>query len=65
MIVWPTKIKIYHKIKNEWKKWVMFSKGSGTKMKWHFIPCQDHFFAWSGKIPCTGVYRCIYCGKPN
>lgn len=19
-------------------------------------------YAWSGDIPCTGVYRCIYCG---
>jgi heme/copper-type cytochrome/quinol oxidase subunit 2 len=22
-----------------------------------------HSYAWSGKIPCTGKYRCIYCGK--
>lgn len=20
-------------------------------------------YAWSGKMPCTGVYRCLYCGK--
>jgi len=27
------------------------------------IECIDHSYSWSGKIPCTGVYRCIYCGK--
>ena len=21
-----------------------------------------HSFAWSGQIPCTGVYTCIHCG---
>lgn len=27
------------------------------------IRVAGHSFAWSGKIPCTGVRRCIYCGK--
>lgn len=22
----------------------------------------EHSFAWSGKIPCTGVYKCVFCG---
>jgi hypothetical protein len=22
-----------------------------------------HSYSWSGKIPCTGVYRCAFCGK--
>jgi len=28
-------------------------------------PCVEHHFAWSGKMPCTGIRRCIYCGKPK
>jgi len=27
--------------------------------------CKEHSYAWSGKIPCTGVRRCIFCGKPE
>lgn len=27
------------------------------------VKCTNHSYAWSGKIPCTGVRRCIYCGK--
>ena len=23
---------------------------------------KHHSFAWSGEMPCTGVYRCVYCG---
>jgi hypothetical protein len=26
------------------------------------ITCNEHSFAWSGQIPCTGMRRCIYCG---
>lgn len=22
-----------------------------------------HAYGWSGRIPCTGVRRCIYCGR--
>ena len=25
--------------------------------------CKEHFYAWSGKTPCTGIYRCVLCGK--
>jgi hypothetical protein len=28
------------------------------------IKCENHSYAWSGKVPCTGVYRCVFCGKP-
>lgn len=21
-----------------------------------------HSYAWSGRVPCTGVYRCVHCG---
>lgn len=28
------------------------------------IEVPEHRYAWSGTIPCTGVYRCVYCGKP-
>lgn len=27
--------------------------------------CTQHSFAWSGEIPCTGTYKCIYCGYPH
>ncbi len=33
------------------------------------IPCHiktiivdHHDYAWSGSMPCTGVYRCVHCG---
>ena len=25
--------------------------------------CTEHAFAWSGRVPCTGVKICIHCGK--
>ena len=25
-------------------------------------PRDHHSYAWSGKMPCTGIYRCVYCG---
>lgn len=35
---------------------------------WHGVvtveECTDHAYAWTGRIPCTGERRCIYCGKP-
>lgn len=27
------------------------------------VECEIHSFAWSGSVPNTGVYRCVYCGK--
>lgn len=27
------------------------------------VLCNNHAYSWSGKMPCTGVYRCIFCGK--
>lgn len=27
------------------------------------ISVDEHSFRWSGEIPCTGEYRCIYCQK--
>lgn len=26
------------------------------------IETDEHSFAWSGKMPCTGEYRCVFCG---
>jgi len=48
----------------------MFKKGKWFKtLCWkgviETIPCNIHSYAWAGKIPCTGVYACIYCGKPK
>lgn len=27
------------------------------------MPACKHHFAWSGKIPCTGMWRCTKCGQ--
>jgi len=27
-------------------------------------PC-FHSYSWSGSMPCTGVYKCVFCGKPE
>jgi len=27
------------------------------------LPGKTHSYAWSGKMPCTGLYSCVYCGK--
>ena len=27
--------------------------------------CLNHKYVYSGEIPCTGVKKCIYCGKPE
>lgn len=24
-----------------------------------------HQYAWTGKIPCTGMLKCVFCGKPK
>jgi uncharacterized protein YnzC (UPF0291/DUF896 family) len=23
--------------------------------------CTEHHFSWTGKMPCTGLIRCMYC----
>ena len=35
------------------------------KLNGEKVKCTDHSYAWSGKTPCTGVYRCVHCGKPE
>lgn len=42
------------KIKGKWMKYMIFGG---------LMECEDHSYAWSGKMPCTGVYGCIFCGK--
>jgi hypothetical protein len=27
------------------------------------VECVEHSYAWSGKMPCTGILKCVYCGK--
>lgn len=27
------------------------------------VECKNHSFRWSGKMPCTGIYCCVFCGK--
>ena len=39
------------------KKYLIY----GGKIK--IEDCTDHFWRWTGRIPCTGVQACIYCGK--
>jgi hypothetical protein len=33
--------------------------------KLHRVECKNHSYSWSGQMPCTGVYRCKFCGKPK
>ena len=44
------------------RKWIKYLVWKG-KVK--AIECIKHSYAWSGKIPCTGVRQCIFCGKPE
>jgi len=34
---------------------------------WHGIvekvECENHSYTWSGEMPCTGIFYCVYCGK--
>jgi len=36
---------------------------------WHGIveerECKEHWYAYSGRIPCTGRIKCLLCGKPE
>ena len=27
--------------------------------------CKEHQYRWSGEIPCTGIWCCVLCGKPE
>ena len=27
------------------------------------IECINHSYTWSGKMPCTGIKHCMFCGK--
>lgn len=29
------------------------------------VECKIHSNAWSGQMPCTGIYRCVLCGRPE
>ena len=42
---------------NKWYKEIVWG-GKHEK-----IECINHFYRWSGKIPCTGVQCCVFCGK--
>jgi len=44
------------------RKWIKYLAWKG-KVK--STECIKHSYAWSGKMPCTGVRRCIFCGKPE
>jgi len=53
IIKWISNIrKQYHKYLVDW------NTGKVVKVK-----CKNHSYTWSGTIPCTGIYRCIHCGK--
>jgi len=41
----------------------MLDKCHMFNLKGGETPRQNHSFAWSGKMPNTGIYKCIYCGK--
>jgi len=44
------------------KKWFKTLVMGGTVER---VECKDHSYSWSGQMPCTGVYRCVLCGKPK
>jgi len=44
------------------KKWYKTLVYAG---KCETVECKDHFYRWSGKMPCTGIKVCIHCGKPE
>ena len=27
------------------------------------MECTEHAYSWSGRVPCTGILRCIFCGR--
>jgi len=41
-------------------KWLYKRDGSGNVEK---VECKDHSYIWSGNIPCSGIRKCVYCGK--
>lgn len=53
----------------------MIKKGDETMTKTHKhlvwkgkvkkVECINHSYAWSGQMPCTGIQRCIFCGKES
>jgi hypothetical protein len=45
--------------KKQWYKTICWLGKTET------IPCTNHSYSWSGNMPCTGVLRCIFCGKPK
>lgn len=44
------------------KKWYKIICWAGKCEK---VPCDNHTYAWSGKMPCTGILKCVHCGKPK
>ena len=46
--------------KKKYYKWLNKMNYTGDVYR---TECEDHSYAWSGAIPCTGIRRCIYCGK--
>lgn len=44
------------------KKWM---KQLSWKGKITSVECVEHSYAWSGNMPCTGLRKCIFCGKPE
>ncbi len=42
--------------------WVKYLVWRG---KVSIVVCENHTYAWSGRMPCTGYRRCIHCGKPE
>ena len=44
------------------KKWIKYLVWQGEVKA---VECTRHSYAWSGKMPCTGIRKCIFCGKPE
>lgn len=59
---------IKSKTKKEKLKMYKFGRWYKT-ITWHGqvkeTECTNHIYYWTGTIPCTGKYICMFCGKPN
>jgi hypothetical protein len=58
-------------VKREMKKKVE-KVATSVKNRCRFISCsgklvtvKSHHYAWSGRVPCTGMWKCTRCGKPE
>jgi hypothetical protein len=45
-------------------KWIR-TMPSEDFSKWEEVECVKHSYRWSGNMPQTGEYCCVFCAKPE